>query len=48
MVGQESADGITVRIVEDYDALKDRMILRADILWGMAVVRAGWASRITS
>lgn len=48
MVGQETMDGITVRIIEDYDVLKDRMILRADVLWGMAVVRPEWASRITS
>jgi hypothetical protein len=48
MVGQETMDGITVRVVEDYDVLKDRMVLRADILWGMAVVRPEWACRITA
>lgn len=47
MVGQESKDGINVRIVQDYDVVNDRMILRADVLFGMANVRAGWAARIT-
>lgn len=48
MVGQETMDGITVRIVEAYDVLKDRMVMRADVLWGMAAVRPEWAARITS
>jgi hypothetical protein len=48
MVGQETMDGITVRVVEAYDVLKDRMVLRADILWGMANVRPEWACRITA
>ena len=47
MVGQESKDDITVRVVEDYDVLKDRMVLRFDILWGLANVRPEWACRIT-
>lgn len=48
MVGQESKDGITVRMVQDYDVVNDRMILRADVLFGMANVRSGWAARMTS
>jgi hypothetical protein len=48
MVGQESKDGITVRMVQDYDVVNDRMVLRADVLYGMANVRPGWAARITS
>lgn len=47
MVAQETVDGITVRIVRAYDILKDRMVLRADVLWGLANVRPSWACRIT-
>lgn len=48
MVGQETSNGITVRVVEAYDILQDRMILRADLLWGMANVRPEWACRLTA
>lgn len=48
MAGQESMDGITVRIIEDYDVQTDKMILRCDVLWGLANVRSEWASRITA
>lgn len=47
-VGQETVDGITVRIVRAYDIKSDKMILRADVLWGMANVRPEWACRITA
>lgn len=46
-VGQETHDGVTVRVLTDYDILTDKMILRADILWGIAAVRPEWACRIT-
>ena len=46
-VGQETVDGITVRIVRAYDIKTDKMILRADVLWGLANVRPEWACRIT-
>lgn len=46
-VGQETVDGITVRIVRAYDIKTDKMIMRADVLWGMANVRPEWACRIT-
>ncbi|TXH18927.1 MAG: hypothetical protein E6R03_01330 [Hyphomicrobiaceae bacterium] len=48
MAAQKTRNGITVRIVRDFDVLKDRMIMRADILWGMANVRPQFASRITA
>lgn len=48
MAGQESADGITVRVIEDYDVKTDKMILRCDVLWGLANVRPEFAARITS
>jgi len=48
LVGQETVDGITVRIVRDYDVTNDKLIMRADVLWGMANVRPEWASRLYS
>lgn len=48
MVGQETVDGITVRIVRAYDIKSDKMIMRADVLWGLANVRPEWAARITA
>jgi hypothetical protein len=48
MVGQETVDGITVRLLRDYDIATDRMIMRADVLFGMAEVRPEWSSIIIS
>lgn len=47
-VGQETVNGITVRIVRAYDIKTDKMIMRADVLWGMANVRPNFACRITA
>lgn len=46
MVGQATKDGITVRIVRDYDPRTDVMINRVDVFWGFAAVRPEWACRI--
>jgi hypothetical protein len=48
MYGQETVDGITVRIVRQYDVKTDKMIMRADVLWGLANVRPEHACRITA
>lgn len=48
MVGQETYEGTTVRIVRQYDIASDKLILRADVLWGLANVRPEWACRVTS
>lgn len=48
LAAQETVDGLTVRVIGDYDVLTDKMILRLDILWGMANVRPEWASRLTA
>lgn len=48
MIGQETKNGITVRIVRAYDIKTDKMIMRADVLWGLASVRPEWACRITA
>lgn len=48
MAAQETVDGITVRIIRDFSVLTDKMIMRCDVLWGMANVRPEWACRIFS
>lgn len=48
MVAQETVDGITVRVLRDYNVLTDQLIMRCDVLWGMAAVRPEWACRIYS
>lgn len=48
MVAQETVDGITVRVLRDYNVLTDQLIMRCDVLWGMANVRPEWACRIYS
>lgn len=48
LVAQETVDGITARIIRDYDVLTDKLIMRVDVLWGLANVRPEWACRITS
>lgn len=47
LVGQETVDGITIRVIRDYDVTSDQMIMRLDILYGYAVVRPEWQCRIT-
>lgn len=46
MVGEARVNGITVRIIRDYDVLKDQMVTRLDVLWGLANVRPEWATRV--
>lgn len=46
MAEDSTKDGISVRVIQDYDVKTDKMILRADVLWGMANVRPEWAARI--
>jgi len=48
MAAQETVDGITVRVIRDYEVLTDRLIMRLDVLCGGAVVRPEWACRITA
>lgn len=47
MVGQETVDGITVRVIRDYAVLTDKMILRLDVLYGHTPIRPEWMCRIT-
>lgn len=48
MVGQETVDGMTVRVWMDSILLTDKMVLRLDFLGAFAAVRPGWACRITA
>jgi hypothetical protein len=48
MVGQETVDGMTVRVWMDSAILTDKMIMRIDLLGGFAAVRPEWACRITA
>ena len=46
--GRDTLDGISMRILEDYDAINDRLIVRADVLYGFAALRPQLASRIAN
>lgn len=48
MVGQETVDGMTVRVWMDSIILTDTMTLRLDFLGAFSAVRPEWATRITS
>ena len=48
MIGQETVDGMTIRVLRDYDILTDKMIMRLDFLGGFSVVRPEWGCVITS
>jgi hypothetical protein len=48
MVGQETVDGMTVRVWMDSAILTDRMIMRIDLLGGFVAQRPEWACRITA
>ena len=48
LVGQETVDGMTIRVVRDYSILTDKLIMRLDFLGGFKAVRPEWATVITS
>lgn len=48
MTGQETVDGMTVRVWMDSNILTDTMVIRLDFLGAFAAVRPGWACRITA
>ena len=48
MVGQQTVDGMTIRVWQDSQILTDKMILRLDFLGAICPVRPEWASRITA
>ena len=48
LAAQETVDGMTIRVIRDYDVLTDKLIMRLDFLGGLAATRPEWASRITA
>lgn len=48
MVGQETVDGMTVRVWMDSIILTDKMVMRLDFLGGFVAVRPEWAVRLTA
>lgn len=48
MAAQKTHEGMTIRVIRDYDVLTDKLIMRLDFLGGIAAVRPEWACRITA
>lgn len=48
MVGQETVNGMTVRIWMDSIILTDKMVMRVDFLGAFCAVRPEWAVRVTA
>ena len=48
MVGQETYEGFTVRVLRGFDIKTDKMIMRVDFLGAIAATRPEWAVRIYS
>lgn len=48
MVGQETVDGMTVRVWMDSILLTDKMVMRLDFLGAFCAVRPEWSCRITA
>lgn len=46
MAAQETVDGMTIRVIRDYDVLTDKLIMRLDFLGGFAATRPEWATRL--
>lgn len=47
MAAQKTHEGMTVRVIRDYDVLTDKLIMRLDFLGGICAPRPEWAVRIT-
>lgn len=45
---QETVNGITVRVLQQYDYSSDTLPMRIDVLFGSAVVRPEWLARLTN
>lgn len=45
---QETVDGITVRVLQQYNISDDTLPMRLDVLFGSAVVRPEWMCRLTN
>lgn len=45
---REAMDGISLRIVRDYDVINDKIVTRADVLYGFSTIRPILACRVAS
>lgn len=48
MAAQETYEGVTIRVVSQYDIFTDQSIMRFDFLGGLASVRPEWSVRLPS
>lgn len=48
MAEQKTVDGMTIRVIRDYEILTDKLIMRLDFLGGICAPRPEWAARITA
>lgn len=48
MSAQKTHEGMTIRVIRDYDVLTDKLIMRLDFLGGICAPRPEWAVRITA
>jgi hypothetical protein len=48
MAAQETYEGVTIRVVSQYDIFTDQSIMRFDFLGGLAQVRPEWSVRLPS
>jgi hypothetical protein len=46
MSARETVDGMSVRVIQDYTVLTDKMVMRLDVLGGGVLVRAEWGARV--
>lgn len=46
MSAQETVNGISLRVIEDYAVLTDKLIMRIDVLYGFCAVRPEWACKL--
>ena len=45
---REVYDGISLRVVRQYDIVNDKFPCRIDVLFGQKTVRPGWACRLNA
>jgi hypothetical protein len=48
MAARETVDNISVRVIQDYTVLTDKMVMRLDVLGGGVLVRPEWGVRLTN
>lgn len=48
MAAQETYEGVTIRVISQYDIFTDQSIMRFDFLGGLAQVRPEWSVRLPS